>query len=101
MADLYLDDEALLSAGEALVAVSTVMVEGNTAAPIGEISSLSGIGSEVRLYLQGLQTARASLADAAKTASGEIAGVMGDSAALDSHMAEALYAGFAVKGTER
>lgn len=97
MADLRITDEELEYAGALLVSAASTMVENNESIPSGNIDSLTGIGAEVRGFLNGLQTARLALADAAKTAGGEVAGVMRDSSELDAFMATALFSGFAVK----
>ena len=91
-------DATLETAGSHLVSVSVRMAEGNRSVPAAELESLTGIGGEVTRFLNGLNTARLALADGAKTASGEIAGVMRDSSDLDARMAADLYSGFAVMG---
>lgn len=98
---LNIKDEVLKTAGAYLVSASSAMVEGNRAVPAGTLQSLSGIGGDVRRFLVGLHTARLALADAAKTTSVEVAGVMRDSSALDAYLAQALYTGFAVEGSRR
>lgn len=97
MADLDIKDDELEYAGALLVSASNTMVDNNESIPSGNLDSLTNIGGEVRRFLNGLQTGRMALADAAKTAGGEVAGVMRDSSELDAYMAETLYTGFAVK----
>jgi uncharacterized protein YaiE (UPF0345 family) len=98
---LNIRDDVLESAGTFLALAAGVMVEGNRTIPRADLESMTGIGGEVRRFLTGLQTGRLALADAAKTAAGEVAGVMRDSSALDARMANVLYAGFAVEGSRR
>lgn len=98
---LNIRDDVLESAATFLALAAGVMVEGNRTIPRADLESMTGIGGEVRRFLTGLQTGRLALADAAKTAAGEVAGVMRDSSALDARMANALYAGFAVEGSRR
>ena len=101
MADVALSDDDLEFAGALLVLGSRAMVEHNEATPTGNLQSLTGIGGHVRIFVNGLQTGRSALADAAKTAGHEVAGVMRDSSDLDAHLAESLGAGFAVTGHRR
>lgn len=101
MADLDINDDQLEYAGALLVLASNTMVTDNTSIPSGSLESLTGIGSEVRRFLNGLQTGRLALADAAKTSGEEVAGVMKDSSELDAFIASDLYSGFAVKGSAK
>jgi len=95
---LNINDQTLLAVGASLVSVASTMVSGNAARPAGELPSLSGIGAEVTLYLQGVNVARAALADAARTASETISRLISDGSELDRYIAESLGGGFAVKG---
>lgn len=101
MADLDIKDEELEYAGALLVSASSTMVDDNESIPPGSLDSLTSIGDKVRRFLNGLQTGRLALADAAKTAGGEVAGVMRDSSELDAFMADSLYSGFAVKDNSK
>lgn len=102
MADqLNIKDDALEAGGSGLVSAAQVMAQGNRAVPSGAWESLTGIGGGVRTFLHGLQTGRSALADAAKTAGGEVAGAMRESSALDALIANSLYSGFAVRGSGR
>lgn len=99
MADrLSLDDLSLGEAGRALVTASSAMAHGNARVPTTVLPSLTGIGERIDLYLRGLAVARAALADAARTASMEIAVAMRESADLDAAIATRLPGGFAVRG---
>ena len=97
---LKITDATLETAGSHLVSASARMAEGNRSVPSAELESLTGIGGEVTRFLNGLNTGRLVFADGAKTASGEIAGVMRDSSDLDARMAADLYTGFSVKGKQ-
>ncbi|MFV0433368.1 MAG: hypothetical protein ACK5LO_05250 [Leucobacter sp.] len=98
MSDFHIPDGALESAGASLVGAANLMVTGNTARVAGVLESLTGIGTEVDLYLRGLSVGRAALADAAKTASEAVGALMLDSSALDGRLSGALASGFAVQG---
>jgi hypothetical protein len=95
---LSIDDQALLTVGASLVSIASTMVSGNAARPAGDLPSLSGIGAEVTLYLQGVNVARAALADAARTASEAVSELLSDGSELDRYIAESLGSGFAVRG---
>ncbi|RGE19475.1 hypothetical protein [Leucobacter sp. wl10] len=97
---LSIRDDALAAAGAFLVTAAGDLAAGRSAPPAAP-ASLTGIGGEVRGFLGGLQTGRLALADAAKTASEQIAGVMQDSSDLDARVARTLDAGFAVTGSGR
>lgn len=94
---LKLNDSELSAAGASLVTASFVMVSDNNARPTGQFESLSGIGGQVEHYLKGLSVARAALADAAKTGSESVAGVMRDSSDLDAYISTNLASGFSVR----
>lgn len=95
---LSLSDRALERAGELFVSASRGMSEGSTPPPTQEIETLTGIGAQVMYVLQGMKTGRQALADAAKTASAEVAAIMQQSATLDAVIAAELQPGFAVTG---
>ncbi|MFT4232470.1 MAG: hypothetical protein QM606_06825 [Leucobacter sp.] len=98
---LTITDDALHAAATSMVSASETMSEGNEVVPATNLESLTGIDGEVRRFLNGLQTGRLALADAAKTSAGAIAGVMSDSGELDARAAQALSPGFAVPGDRR
>jgi len=95
--ELKLDEADLLVAGRSLVEASATMTSGD-AGDLGYLPSLTGIGAEVDRYLVGLSTARASLADAAKTAGRALASVAGESGELDALIAASLPEDFALGG---
>lgn len=98
---LNIKDDALEAGGFGLLSAAQVMTESRQTLPPGALESLTGIGGGVRRFLHGLQTGRLALADAAKTAGGEVAGAMRESSALDARIANSLYSGFAVPGSRR
>lgn len=95
---LRMNDEALLLVGASLVSIASTMISDNVRRPAGDLPSLSGIGAELTLYLRGLNVARAALADAARTASEAVSGLISDSSKLDRHIAQSLGTSFAVSG---
>lgn len=98
--ELVIRDTELKAAGDCLVTASSIMAKYTSRAP-GRLTSLTGIGASVQQYLMSLREGRLALADAAKTGSTQLAGVMDDSNALDRHIADSLDAGFMVKGTKK
>ena len=90
---MRLSDAALSQAGRKLVEAAAGMLNGGAKRP-AVISTISGAGGEVSLYLRGFPVARAALADAAKSSSVAVSAVMEESAALDTAIASALPAGF-------
>jgi hypothetical protein len=94
---LKLDGAELLAAGRLLIEASATMTSGD-AGDLGYLPSLTGIGAEVDRYLVGLGVARASLADAAKTASRTLASVTEESGELDALIAGSLPEDFALGG---
>lgn len=94
--ELRLSDEALARAVGQLSAAAEVMAAASEQRPPGELPSLSGIGADVSGYLRGASLARASLADAAKTAGRAVNELMLHSDLLDARAASALQRGFAV-----
>lgn len=95
--ELVISDTELKAAGDSLVTASSTMAKYSTRAP-GQLASLTGIGLTVHQHLMNLREGRLALADAAKTGSTQVAGVMDDSKALDRHIADSLQPGFLVKG---
>lgn len=95
-----INDASLESAGECLVAASGVIVKSSASVP-GRLASLTGIGESVQQYLSSVTEGRLALADAAKTGSGAVAGVMRDGKALDRQIAASLSAGFSVPGVKK
>lgn len=101
MSDQFvIDDASLESAGECLVTASSTMAKYSTRVP-GQFASLTGIGVAVHQYLMSAREGRLALADAAKTGSTQVAGIMNDSKALDRHIGHSLQAGFMVKGAKK
>lgn len=101
MSDQFvIDDASLESAGQCLVTASRTMSKYSARAP-AQFASLTGIGATVHQYLMNAREGRLALADAAKTGSTQVAGIMDDSKALDSHIANSLQAGFVVKGAKQ
>ena len=98
---LKISDAVLEAAASHLVAASRVMIDGNQSLPAGAPATMTGAGEEIARFVTGLSTGRLALADAAKTASTGVAGIMSDSSDLDARLAGALYTGFAVRGTGR
>ncbi|WP_449283080.1 hypothetical protein [Leucobacter sp.] len=94
-------DDVLEASGFGLVSAAQVMMESDRSVPPAALESLTGVGGAVHRFLNGLQTGRFALADAAKTAGGEVAGVLRESSALDALIADSLYSGFAVRGSGR
>lgn len=95
---LKLDGAELLAAGSLLIEAFATMTNGDADAHGTYLPSLAGIGAEVDRYLVGLGVARASLADAAKTASRTLASVTEESGELDALIAGSLPEDFALGG---
>lgn len=98
---LKISDVVLETVAMYLAAASRVMIEGNEALPSGPPATLTAVDGDIMRFVSGLSTSRLALADAAKTASMRVAGIMQDSADLDARLADALHSGFAVRGTRR
>lgn len=98
---LRLNDAELQIVGSLLVGAASTMVSGNVRRPTGDLPSLSGIGGTVTEYLQGVNVARAALADAARTGSEAVSRIMSESSELDRQIAFALGDDFAVAGEQR
>lgn len=98
---LKISDAVLEAAAVHLASASRVMIDGNEALPSGPPSTLTTAGDDIMRFVSGLSTSRLALADAAKTASTGVAGIMHDSSELDARLANALYSGFAVRGAKR
>jgi hypothetical protein len=98
---LRVNDVALGGAGEKLVAAACVLTEGGRRRVPHQLPSLTGLGGEVRLYLKGLQMAEEALAEAAKTASLAVAGMMQDSKVLDYRIGNLAENGFVGRGSKR
>jgi len=101
MAELILRVRDLQSAIAHLGAAEDAMLRGSPVRTGAGFASLTGIEDEVDMFLRGVQLARASLADAAKTAARGLRELMGEASALDAQLAASLDAGFAVRGAPR
>ncbi|WP_053387122.1 hypothetical protein [Leucobacter japonicus] len=102
MADRFtISDDQLSSAGTFLVAAAHVARAQSTGVPTVEFESLSGIGDDVRAFVQGMRTGMLALADAGRTATDQISMLMRDASALDAQVASALGTGFALSGGAR
>lgn len=98
---VQLSDEALGVASAALLVAENCMSSQSRVDRLGHVASLTGIGGDVQQFLSGVSVARAALADAARTASQAVAGVMRESTALDTQLATSLSSEFAVAGGPR
>jgi hypothetical protein len=94
--NMRLNDGDLQFTGSVLVAAASGMTSGNVRRPAGDLPSVSGIGGAVTRYLQGVNVARAALADAARTGGEAVARIMSDSSELDRQIAQALGDDFAL-----
>ncbi|MBK0420400.1 hypothetical protein JD276_15330 [Leucobacter sp. CSA1] len=90
---VVLKDESLAAASAAL-AVATLTMAGGGAAPSVSLRSLTGIGEQVARFLQGVEIARHSLADAARAADLEVAGARQAGDELDTRIGRSLSPGF-------
>ncbi|WP_143025936.1 hypothetical protein [Leucobacter chromiiresistens] len=93
---MTLSDSELSLAGSTLGTAARTMEEGSEGRPSAQFPSLTGIGDEADEFLRSIEVAQNALADAAKSASHAVNGLMEDSSALDARLAASLYSGYAV-----
>ncbi|MFC5337196.1 hypothetical protein [Leucobacter denitrificans] len=98
---LQIRDEVLESAGTMMLSATRCMSAGNRAVPNSPISSLTGVGGDIREFLRGVQTGRLALGDAAKTSCEQLAALMNESGSVDCSLAASLPTGFALHGGKR
>lgn len=95
--DIELDDDVLQMCAMDFAYASHEIFSEAARRPVDAFPSTNGIGPRVAEYLRAVDTARAALADAARSASETLGSLVADSAEIDAFLAQSFTAGYALE----